>query len=130
MYVADIERALAVLGNRFVQIYGQGESPMTITALSRAHHADRDHPRRAARLALGRAAAQRGRGAHRRRRRQRRCRRGEAGEVTVRGAPVMRGYWRNPDATARRCATAGCGTGDVGALDDDGFLTLRTARRT
>src|SRR6185369_15596232 len=31
-YLADIRRALEVMGNRFVQIYGQGESPMTITA--------------------------------------------------------------------------------------------------
>ncbi|RZJ15978.1 MAG: long-chain fatty acid--CoA ligase, partial [Haliea sp.] len=36
MYVADIRRALDVMGGRFVQIYGQGESPMTISALSRA----------------------------------------------------------------------------------------------
>ena len=40
MYVEDIRRALATMGPRFVQIYGQGESPMTITALSRAHLAD------------------------------------------------------------------------------------------
>ena len=33
MYVADIRHALATMGERFVQIYGQGESPMTITAL-------------------------------------------------------------------------------------------------
>jgi long-chain acyl-CoA synthetase len=44
MYLADILRALDVLGDRFVQIYGQGESPMTITALSRAQHADRSRP--------------------------------------------------------------------------------------
>ena len=40
MYVEGIRRALATMGPRFVQIYGQGESPMTITALSRAHLAD------------------------------------------------------------------------------------------
>src|SRR5262249_11417934 len=45
MYVADIEEAVAVMGPRFVQIYGQGESPMTITALSRALVADRSHSR-------------------------------------------------------------------------------------
>ena len=33
------------MGERFVQIYGQGECPMAITALSRAHIADREHPR-------------------------------------------------------------------------------------
>ena len=35
MYLADIRDAIATMGQRFVQIYGQGESPMTITALSR-----------------------------------------------------------------------------------------------
>ena len=50
MYVADIQRALRVMGPRFVQIYGQGESPMTITALSRAQLAGRDHPRWAERM--------------------------------------------------------------------------------
>ena len=37
--------ALDVFGPRLAQIYGQGETPMTITALSKADHADRDHPR-------------------------------------------------------------------------------------
>ncbi|MCL4746174.1 MAG: AMP-binding protein [Burkholderiaceae bacterium] len=51
MYQADIPRALDVMGQRFVQIYGQGESPMTITALSRADLADTAHPHYLARLA-------------------------------------------------------------------------------
>ncbi|MDB5655939.1 MAG: AMP-dependent synthetase, partial [Tardiphaga sp.] len=50
MYLADIRDALAVMGQRFVQIYGQGESPMTITALPRSWHADIDHPRYLERL--------------------------------------------------------------------------------
>ena len=36
MYLADIRDAIATMGQRFVQIYGQGESPMTITALEPA----------------------------------------------------------------------------------------------
>jgi long-chain acyl-CoA synthetase len=44
MYAADIQRALSVMGPRFVQIYGQGETPMVGTALSRAHLADRCPP--------------------------------------------------------------------------------------
>src|SRR5690606_33720232 len=35
MYAADLDEALEVFGPRFVQIYGQGESPMTITVLPR-----------------------------------------------------------------------------------------------
>src|SRR3954449_3152656 len=47
MYLADLEDALARFGPRLAQIYGQGETPMTITALSKADHA---HPRRRDRL--------------------------------------------------------------------------------
>ena len=45
MYVEDLRRALDLFGPKLVQIYGQGEAPMTITALSKAMHADRTHPR-------------------------------------------------------------------------------------
>src|SRR5689334_7872790 len=46
MYVSDLKRAMAVLGDRALcQLYGQGESPMTITHLSREIHAAKDHPR-------------------------------------------------------------------------------------
>jgi long-chain acyl-CoA synthetase len=68
MYLADITEAVEVMGPRFVQIYGQGESPMTITALPRDLVADRSHPDWRARLAsVGRAFSE-CRGAHRRRR--------------------------------------------------------------
>jgi long-chain acyl-CoA synthetase len=40
MYVADCKAAFAALGPRLAQIYGQGESPMTITAMNRALLAD------------------------------------------------------------------------------------------
>ena len=42
MYLADLEQALDVFGPRLAQIYGQGETPMTITALSKQDHVDRD----------------------------------------------------------------------------------------
>ena len=51
MYLADIQRALRVMGPRFVQIYGQGETPMVGTVLSRADLADTAHPRHLARIA-------------------------------------------------------------------------------
>ncbi|MBM3387571.1 MAG: long-chain fatty acid--CoA ligase, partial [Betaproteobacteria bacterium] len=51
MYAADILRALRLMGPRFVQIYGQGESPMTGTVLARRHLLDAAHPRHAQRLA-------------------------------------------------------------------------------
>jgi acyl-CoA synthetase (AMP-forming)/AMP-acid ligase II len=124
MYVADIEEAVAVMGPRFVQIYGQGESPMTITALSRALIADRSHPRWRERLgSVGvaqscvevRISDEDGR----------QLPAGETGEILVRGAPVMLGYWHNPEATAKTIRNGWLWTGDVGAMDDDGFLTLK-----
>ena len=51
MYLADLERAHAAFGHRLAQIYGQGESPMCITALDKAMHADTGHPRYRERLA-------------------------------------------------------------------------------
>ena len=117
MYAADIERAMAVMGPRFVQIYGQGECPMAITALSRAHLADRVHPRHAQRTAsVGVAQSNvevRVEAAP-----------GEAGEVLVRGDTVMAGYWRNPQATEEALRGGWLHTGDLGTMDDDGFLTL------
>ena len=123
MYRADIEEAVEVFGPKFVQIYGQGECPMAITALSRADVADRAHPKWAARLAsVGRAqslvelAIADAQGAP--------IPPGEIGEIMVRGAPVMPGYWQNPEATAKTLKGGWLMTGDMGHLDPDGYLTL------
>src|SRR5438046_10226966 len=45
MYVADLEKALGLFGPRLYQLFGQGESPMTITGLNQRLHADSAHPR-------------------------------------------------------------------------------------
>ena len=124
MYAADIQRALRTMGPRFVQIYGQGESPMVGTALSRAHLADAAHPGFAERIASvgvaqtpvrirvagpgGEALAP-----------------GEVGEVLIQGDSVMAGYWHNPEATAAAIRDGWLWTGDMGALDSEGFLTLK-----
>ncbi len=49
---------------------------------------------------------------------------GEAGEVTVRGANVMAGYWNKPEQTAGALRDGWYWTGDVGRLDDRGYLFL------
>jgi long-chain acyl-CoA synthetase len=124
MYLTDLEEALAVFGPRLAQIYGQGETPMTITALSKADHADRNHPRWADRLqSVGfprtdvdvRVVGDD----------DRELPIEEIGEVVVRGDVVMAGYWNQPDATAEALRGGWLHTGDVGSFDDDGYLTLR-----
>ena len=50
---------------------------------------------------------------------------GETGEVICRGDVVMVGYWNNPEATASSLRDRWLWTGDVGAFDEDGFLTLK-----
>ena len=54
-----------------------------------------------------------------------RCPIGEIGEVLVRGDVVMNGYWKNPQATAETLRGGWLHTGDMGAFDDEGFLTLK-----
>ena len=49
---------------------------------------------------------------------------GEPGEVLVRSATVSPGYWRAPDATAETFVDGWCRTGDIGALDEDGYLSI------
>lgn len=124
MYAADIRRALDVMGPRFAQIYGQGESPMTITALSRSLLAAREHPRWSERIAsVGiaqslvevRVVDEKGHTLPS----------GHVGEVVVRGDAVMGGYWRNPEATARTLRDGWLWTGDMGEMDADGFVTLK-----
>jgi len=124
MYVADLKRGLEQLGNVLVQIYGQGESPMTISCLRREHHADRNHPRWEQRLASAgppqscvevRIVDDEGKALPT----------GAVGEITVRGDVVMQGYWQAPEATAKSLRAGWLWTGDVGCLDEDGFLTLK-----
>jgi acyl-CoA synthetase (AMP-forming)/AMP-acid ligase II len=120
MYVEELRKSTAVLGPVFAQIYGQGESPMTITGLDRASHATDDDAilgsvgwaRSGVEVrvidALGVQVPP-----------------GEVGEIVCRGDVVMSGYWRNPDATGQALKNGWLHTGDMGSFDAHGCLTLR-----
>lgn len=123
-YVEDIKAAVNCFGPRIAQIYGQGESPMSITALSAQQIADALEQNDTELLAsvgtrqflvyvdildeTGKSAQP-----------------GELGEVVVCGPTVMKGYWNNPEATAQTVKNGWLYTGDVGVFDKKGRLQLR-----
>lgn len=124
MYVADSLAAIERFGPVFGQLYGQGESPMTITRLTRdeiaaAQGAEREYLLGTA----GRAFA------------SMECAildqddkpvaAGKMGEICARGPAVMRGYWNNEKASADTLRNGWLHTGDVGTIDARGFLTLK-----
>jgi acyl-CoA synthetase (AMP-forming)/AMP-acid ligase II len=120
MYVEELKKAMAAFGPVFVQIYGQGEAPMTITSLRRAdHRAERESilgsvgwARTGVEVAIfdddGRPQPI-----------------DQVGEVVCRGDVVMSGYWNNPGASAEALRDGWLYTGDMGSLDERGYLTLR-----
>jgi long-chain acyl-CoA synthetase len=124
MYVTDTVAALDRFGPCLAQIYGQGESPMTITMLPKDEVGDRAHPRWLERLGTAgrpyasmevRVVDEDDRDAALE----------ESGEIICRGASVMPGYWENPEANARTMRGGWLHTGDIGAFDACGYLTLR-----
>lgn len=124
MYVADIRAAVSALGYRLAQLYGQGETPMTITGMTRAmlerfHRSGDDAalasagwPHTVVRIRIAGT-------------RDEELPAGEPGEILVRGDSVMRGYWRNEEASAASLRGGWLHTGDVGDIDARGLLTLR-----
>nr|WP_090275754.1 long-chain fatty acid--CoA ligase [Mycolicibacterium komanii] len=120
MYVESLKKAMAAFGPVFVQLYGQGEAPMTITGLRRSDHAGANdavlgsvgYARSGVDVAVLRADGTP-------------ADVGEIGEIVCRGDVVMSGYWQNPEATAATLQNGWLHTGDMGSFDDRGYLTLR-----
>jgi long-chain acyl-CoA synthetase len=120
---ADLRRALELFGPRFVQLFGQGETPMTATVLSAADHAAAlggDRPERLSSAGVARPGTDvriLGDG-------DAELPPGAVGEVCVRGSAVMLGYWRRPEETADTLRNGWLHTGDLGRIDDHGYLYL------
>lgn len=119
MYVEDIREAVDHFGPVFAQIYGQGECPMCITALSKDEVAQGDadvlasvgRAQSVVELAIGGPEGL--------------LPEGEVGEILTRGDAVMPGYWRNAAASAAALKDGWLHTGDMGVLDGAGYLTLK-----
>jgi long-chain acyl-CoA synthetase len=124
MYVSNLERALRLFGPRLYQVYGQGESPMTITGLSKREHteafaagdfetlASAGGPRTGVEVRIVGAD-------------DNEVSEGEIGEIATRSDCVMRGYWADPAATDAALRGGWLHTGDLGSRDRRGFVTLK-----
>ncbi|HEX5498472.1 MAG TPA: AMP-binding protein, partial [Thermomicrobiales bacterium] len=113
-----LRRAVGAFGCSFTQAYGLTEASSHVALLPR-EEALLDDPR-------GRSTGRATLGVDVRTRRPDGavCNPGEIGEVTVRGATITRGYWRQPAATASALRDGWFWTGDLGYLDDEGYIYL------
>jgi long-chain acyl-CoA synthetase len=123
VYAADLRAGFALFGPRLWNGYGQGESPCTITAMSKEMMADA--------IAAGDEARMTSVGVARSGVEvailgcdDRALPPGEVGEVVARGDVVMSGYWNLPAESEAALRGGWLRTGDLGALDERGYLTL------
>lgn len=120
MYLEEIRAALDTFGPVMVELYGQGESPMTITGLRRHEHVGAGDDVLSS-VGWARSGVEvrvvDGQG--------RDCPVGETGEIVCRSDITMKGYWNNPEATAATIRDGWLYTGDMGCLDASGLLTLK-----
>jgi acyl-CoA synthetase (AMP-forming)/AMP-acid ligase II len=123
MLVEDLKKAMEKLGNCLVQLFGQAESPMTITYLPHRDHVLDGTPEQMKRLASA--------GFPRTdvevkifNPNDKELSPGEMGEIVTRSDLVMKGYWRNPEATAETLRSGWLHTGDMGYIDEGGYLFI------
>ena len=124
-----LARAIKAFGEVFIQLYGLSEAVMPLSALSQRDHrfsedgsapsrlasAGRPHPFWELRIIDddGNELPV-----------------GHEGEIIVRGDNVMAGYWNDPEQTAEMIDANGWAhTGDVGRIDEEGYLTIVDRKR-
>jgi len=120
---ARLEEALTKIGPVMAQLFGQTEAPMMISMMAPREHFNADGSIARQRLSsagrpapLMQVATMDADG--------RLLPRGETGEIVVRGSLVMLGYYKDPAATAEAGRFGWHHTGDIGRIDEDGFLYI------
>ncbi len=128
MSVDRLKEAMGVFGPVMAQGFGQAEAPFFCTILSPEQHAEAIELDREKQLAscgrpapFTRVAVMDDDG--------RLLPTGETGEIVVQGDLVMKGYYKNPEATAKVSQFGWHHTGDVGYRDEDGFYYIVDRKR-
>lgn len=123
MPVERIKEAIGIFGPILDQSYGQAESIITITHLPRHEHILNDDPVRQKRLS---SAGREYPGVQVRivDDEDHPLGPGEVGEVVTRSDLVMKGYWNKPDKTEEALRGGWLHTGDIGFMDEEGYLYL------
>jgi len=123
MLVEDLKEAIQKLGPCLVQLFGQGESPMTITYLPHWDHVLEGTE--VQRKRLGSAGIPRTDVEVKIfDQNDNELPRGDIGEIVTRSDLVMKGYWKNPEATADTLKNGWLHTGDMGYMDENDYLFI------
>jgi len=123
IYVEDLKTAVRKLGQVFVQLFGQAESPMTISYLRKEEHlleGTEEEMKRLTSAGIPRTDVE----VKIVDDKDHELPPGEMGEIVVRGEVVMKGYWRNPKATAETLRGGWLHTGDLGVMDERGYVYI------
>ena len=111
--------AIETFGPIFVQMYGQTEAPQCVTTLRKVDH-DPAHPRRLGSCGRPNPLVE----VKLFDNDMNEVERGQPGEICVRGALVMNGYWKRPDATEEAFRGGWLHTGDVAVQDESGYYYI------